>query len=155
MEPQLQIRLMMLAIWLFMAYKTAKPYLLSVKSVSWDKVIGTVTTSSFDRDGVIYIPKIIYQYSINGHEYLNDTYTYLGTASLSKANAIKTAQAYPVNSELQLYVDSNNYQNSVIIPGVHWLQYMSFAGLTVFCLTVAYLVQILNFIWPGCQPNCT
>jgi len=155
MDPQSKLRLLMLVIWLLFAIRSAKPLLLSIKSKNWNKVNATVDESTFDRNRNIYSPKIIYRYFYKGKEYLNDNYTYLGTATLSKKQSIMAAQNHPKNSQIQVYVDENEPENSVIVPGVHWVQILSIVLITMFCLAVANLVEILNFIWPGCEPNCT
>ncbi|MCH1929913.1 DUF3592 domain-containing protein [Shewanella sp. A25] len=155
MEPELQIKLMMLGLWLYLVYKSGPNLFLSIKSKKWKKSSSIVTTSSFDRTGNSYSPKLIYKYAFNGREFMNDTFTYLGTSSISKSNAIKIAQLYPEGSSMEIWVNPEKPEQSVVIPGVHWMQYVSLLILTLFCLSVAYIVPILNYIWPGCEPNCT
>lgn len=155
MEPQLTIRLIMLGLWVFIVIKTAKPFIFSRKSMHWPKILAAVKISSFDRQGNIYSPKIIYHYQYEENEYQNDTYSFLGVAGFTKKQAIQISKEHPEGSLIQIYVDPKQSNNSVVIPGVHWLQYVGFILLTAFCLSVAFLIEILNFIWPGCQPNCT
>ncbi len=155
MEPELQLQLIMLGLWLFSLYKSGPKLILSIKSKNWTKRTALVTTSSFDREGHIYSPKIIYKYTFNNCEYMNDTYTYLGTSTISKSQSIKIAQSYPEGSNMDILVNPDNPQQSVVVPGVHWAQYVSLLILTLFCLSVANIAPILNFIWPGCEPNCT
>lgn len=136
-------------------YQSGPKLMLSIKSKYWVKQAATVTTSSFDRKGNTYSPKLIYKYSVKNHEYMNDTYTYLGTSTISKSQSIKIAQQHPVGTEISIFVNPDNPEQSVVIPGVHWVQYLSLVLLVVFFVSVAYIVPILNFIWPGCEPNCT
>jgi len=155
MNPQFKLLLIMFCFWLFLVYKFYKPILIGRKSYQWTKTPALVTTSSIDRNSNAYQPKIIYKYSFQGKEYINDIYTYVGDAGyITKSKAIETAQKYPEGSEIQVFVDPDDPQNSLILRGVHWVQYGAFALLTLFCISVAFIVPILNFIWPGCEPNC-
>lgn len=155
MDSDIQLKLIVLGLWLYIVYRSAKPFLLGYRSVNWKKITGNVTTSTFDREGSFYSPKIIYKYSVNGKEYMNDIYTYMAVSSLTKKKSIKIVQSYPERSNIIIYIDNDKPENSVIVPGVHWSQYLSFLLVTLFLLSVAYIVPILNFIWPGCEPNCT
>lgn len=157
-DTQLKIRLMMLAFWLFMVGRFFKPFLLAIKSKSWPTTLATVASSSLDGGDANYGhngPKVIYRFNHNGREYVSDNVTYLGIVGTSKLNAVVVVQRCPEGSQVAVRFDPANPDNSVIIPGVHWAHYVSFAVLTAFCLAVAFVIQILNFIWPGCQPNCT
>lgn len=154
MDPQLKLRLMMLAFWLFMVLRTLKPFVLALKSRSWPSTKAKVITSSFDRAGNVYSPKVIYKFTHNSREYQNDNINFMGVASAWKGKAISVAQRYPEQSLVTVFFDPNKPENSVINPGVERSTYVSFFILTAFCLGVAFIVQILNFIWPGCQPNC-
>jgi hypothetical protein len=154
-DPQLTLRLVMLAFWLFMVFRFLKPCVLALKSKSWPTATATVVTSTFDRAGTVYSPKVIYKFTHNGREYQNDNITYLGVASTSKQKAITAAQRYPERGNVTVHFDPFNPQNAVITPGVELKHYASFVLITLFCVAVVYIVQILNFIWPGCQPNCT
>lgn len=155
MNPQLQLQLMMLGFWLFLMYKFYKPFFQSLKSVNWPIVKAIIVTSSFDRNGNSYSPKLIYRYKICNIEYQNDTYTFLGKSPISKSGAIEVSRNCPEGSLVDIHVDPNDPQNSVIVAGVHWSNILSFIALTVFCLCVAFMGQILDFIYPGCEPNCS
>jgi len=155
MDPELQLKLIMLACLIYLIYQTGPNLILSIQSKNWAKQTATVTTSAFDRQSNIYSPKLIYKYTVKNREYMNDTYTYLGTSTISKLQSIKIAQQHPEGSEINIFVNPDNPEQSVVIPGVHWAQYFSLLLLVLFFVSVAYIVPILNFIWPGCEPNCT
>ena len=154
MDTELQLKLLMSGLWLFMAYKSYKPFSLNQKSYGWVKSTGLITTSSIDRMGNTYHPKIIYKYTHQGKGYINYIYTYLGVGHITKSKAIEISEKYPEGSETEIFIDPVDHENSVIVRGIHWYQYFSFALLTLFCVSVAYMGPILNFIWPGCEPNC-
>ena len=154
-DPEIQLKLLMLGCWLYLMYKTLPDFILSLKSKRWTKTNAVVTTSSIDREGNFYRPKLIYKYTVNNKRYINDTYSYLGQASFSKSSAVSIAQSIPEGSSIDIYVNITNPQQAVVVPGVHWLQYASLLILTIFFVAVAYIGPILNFIWPGCEPNCT
>lgn len=154
MIQSFELKLLILGAWGFLLFKSAKPYLLGKGSQSWKKIKGVVDLSSIDRAGNDYCPKIIYRYTYNGKEYINDTYTFLGTTSFSKKKAINTAQKYKTGEAITVFINPNNPSISVLVPGVHFFQYLALIGITMLFLGAAFIVEILNFIWPGCQPNC-
>jgi hypothetical protein len=155
MEPDTQLKLIALGLWALLIYRSAKPYHRSISSNKWPQGKAIVTTSSIDRANNIYSPKIIYEYLVHGVRQLNDTYTYLGASSFTKSRAIGLAQSHPVGSEIVIFICPDDPKESVIVPGVHWLQYVSFLLVTLFCVFLAFIDPIFNFIWPGCEPNCT
>jgi len=148
MDSELKLQLLMLGLWLFMAYRMAKPLLNGIKSTSWKSQSATVTTSAFDRTGNEYTPKIIYKYTINNQEYMNDTYTFMGAGYIGKKKSINIAQQHPEGSLITIFVNPLNPEVSVIVPGVHWLQYASLLLITLFLVSVAYLGPIIEFMCP-------
>ena len=155
LDPNLQLRLLMFAIWSFMVFRTSKSFYFGISSSKWPKVKASVKTSSIDRIQNLYSPKIIYEYVARGARQINDTYTYMGLGHFSKSRAIETAQLYPVGREIDIHVNPDNPKVSVILPGIHWVHYASFILVTGFCVFVAFIDPILNSIWPGCAPRCT
>jgi len=145
----------MIGIWLIMVYRFYKPTKYGLESLKWEKVGATIILSSFDRFQNIYQPKIVYRYEYSGDSYDNDTYSFFGTAILTKKSAIKLAKKFPEGSNVQVYVSPYDGQQSVIVPGVHWSQWASMTFLSMMFIGIAYIVEILNFIWPGCQPACS
>jgi len=79
----------------------------------------------------------------------------MGTSGLTRKYASYYIKKYSEGSQLNVYYDPCLPNQSVIIPGIHWWQYASMILLTIMFFSIAYIVEILNFIWPGCQPNCT
>jgi len=152
--PGLQLKLLMLGIWLIGAFRYAKPFTLALKSKAWPLTTAKVLTSSFDRNGMMYVPKIIYRYKISGQDFTDDTYTYMGDYATSKSAIQKTIKRFPEGSDISVHFDPSDPQQSVIVPGVHWVQYVNLAALTLILGSIAFIAEILNFIFPGCQPNC-
>ena len=160
MESGLFLKLFMLAIWSIFIIFLAKDYVYGLVSINWPKINGVITNSGIDAkyggNGLtFYSPVIEYKYSINGEEFKNNKFTYMGTVGLTHKYASKCISKYPVNSCVEIYYHPKDRAESVIIPGVHWFQYVGFAFITIMFLSIAFIVEILNFIWPGCQPNCT
>jgi hypothetical protein len=155
MDPGLQLKLLMVGLWLLMVYRFYRPTKNGLESLRWEKVDATVILSSFDRFQNIYQPKIVYRYCFDGKSFDNDTYSFLGTTNLTKNSAIKLASSHSEGSNIQVYVSPSDGQQSVIVPGVHWSQWVSMVFLSFILLGIAYIVEILNFIWPGCAPACT
>lgn len=111
--------------------------------------------SSFERSGGLYFPKLIYEYFVDEIRQLNDTYTYMGDVPSSKKGVIGLIKEFPKGSDIKVFVNPDDREESVILPGVHWSQFFSFGVISLFLLAVANLVPILEFFFPGCQPNCT
>ncbi|TCS36458.1 DUF3592 domain-containing protein [Reinekea marinisedimentorum] len=155
MDSGLQLKLLMLGLWLIMVYRSYGNIVRSLSSKEWPSTTAKVVLSSFDRTQSLYEPKIIYRYSINGMQYDNDTYTHLGAFSTTKKTAIKISKNHPEGSNITIHVNPRAPQQSVIVPGIHWVQVASFVALTLMLLGIAYIGEILNFIYPGCQPKCT
>ena len=144
----------MLGFWIFMVLRFVRPFVLGLKSRSWPTAKATVVTSSFARGRAAYIPKVTYKASHDGREYQNDTIRFLGAAAVTQESALAVAQRYPERSEVTIHFDPSDPRKAVIVPGVEAKHYVGLAFLTLFCLGVAFIVPVLNLIWPGCQPNC-
>ncbi len=153
--PALQLKLLMLALILMYVFRLIKPWRLAQKSQSWIQVVATVDSSSIDRDQQFYYqPKIVYRYNVNGQPYINDVYAFMGTVSTSKKHAVATALSHPQGSEIVVLVDPIKPENAVVVPGIHWTQYANVGLVIAMLLGIAFLPDILNFIFPGCQPKC-
>ena len=160
MEPGLQLKLLMLAIWLGFVALSAKKFVRGRASINWPTITASVNSSDIEAKSggnglTFYSPKIEYQYTINNRAYKSSTFTFMGTSGLTKNYAEKYASKYPSGSEIQVHYNPRNPEISVIIPGVHWGQYASIIFLTLMFFSIAHIVEILNIIWPGCEPNCT
>ncbi|NOY48334.1 MAG: DUF3592 domain-containing protein [Chlorobi bacterium] len=150
----------MFAIWLGFVVFSAKKFIRGKMSTNWPKIIATVKSSCIEtKNGgkglAFYSPKIEYQYSLNFRNYSNNNFTYMGTSGFTKRYAEKYVKKYTVGSEIEVSYNPKSPEMSVIIPGVHWGQYASMLFLTLMFFSFGYIAEILNFIWPGCEPNCT
>lgn len=151
MGPSLQLKLLMFSCLGYMIYQQQALFVNAFRSKKWPLITATVTTSSFDRQGNVYAPLIVYRYEYLGQEHMNDTYSYLGSTSFTKKSAIKTAQCFPKGHVFDVHVDPNDPANSTIVPGIHWTQAASWIGVVVFFLSVAFLAEIfmlLEYFFP-------
>ena len=128
---------------LFIAARPGKSILLGLRSKNWRRVKAIVASSSLDREGRAYFPKIIYKYSINGREYIDDTFAFaLGNAS-TKAHSIAVVQRHTEGQEILVYVDPENPARSVMEPGVHWSSYMNVTLMVLFISALGFTQQWL------------
>ncbi len=155
MTSALQLKLLMLGILAYVSYFHVKSILLGRKSRDWRRVKAEITASGIDRESGTYYPKIIYRYAINGREYINDTYTFIGTGEMLKRNVISVALQNPVGKQIDVFVDPNDPSRSVIVPGAHISSYLNIVLFVLMLGGIAFLPELLTFFWPGCQPNCT
>jgi hypothetical protein len=164
MNANTSLQIMMLLIWLMFVYRMFRSFPKSFASRHWVRVAGRVTANeecerSYVYGMAIYKPIVSYRYNVNGTEYHSKLLTYLGTSGGFGGGgfggqASERLRALAPNGTVDVFVNPQNPAEAVLIPGVHWAQYVLFIGLTAFCMGVAFIVPILNFIWPGCQPNC-
>jgi hypothetical protein len=154
-DPGIRLKLLMLGVLLFVLYKPIKSIILGLRARGWRKIKATVTASGLDRESGVYYPKIIYNYTVNGREFTDDNYTFCGAITNSKAHALAAVRANPVGKEIVVFVNPEEPARTVVVPGVHWSAYANVAFFVLIFGSIAFLVEILNFIWPGCQPNCT
>jgi hypothetical protein len=154
-DPGIRLKLLMLGVLLFVLFKPIKSIVLGLRSKDWRKMRATITTSGLDRESGVYYPKIIYNYTVNGRELTDDNYTFSGAITNSKSRALAIVQENPVGKEISIFVNPEDSSRTVVVPGVHWSAYANVAFFVVFFTGIAFIVDILNFIWPGCQPNCT
>lgn len=145
----------MAALLVVVLFNPIKSILLGLRSKEWRKTKATVATSELDRMGGVYYPKIIYKYTVNGREFINDSYTFSGISTDGKLRALALVRGNPIGKELSIYVDPEDSSRSVVVPGVHWSAYANIFLLVALFAGIAFIVDILNFVWPGCEPNCT
>src|SRR5688572_24059663 len=108
MTPGLQLKLLMLGVVSYVSYFHVKSILLGRKSRDWKRVKAEVTASDIDRDSGTYYPKIIYRYTINGRDYINDTYTFVGTGEMLKRSVVAVALQNPVGKQIDVFVDPDD-----------------------------------------------
>ena len=155
MTSALQLKILMLGVLTYVSYFHVKSILLGRKSRDWRRVKAEITASGIDRESGTYYPKIIYRYTVNGRDYINDTYTFIGTGQMLKRSVVAVALQNPVGKQIDVFVDPNDPSRSVIIPGAHASSYFNIVFFVLMFGGIAFLPELLNFIWPGCQPNCT
>lgn len=154
-DPGVRLKLLMLGVLLFVLFKPIKSIMLGLRSKEWRKVKATITTSGLDRESGVYCPKIIYNYAVNGRELTDDNYTFSGAITNSKSRALAIVKENPVGKEIPIFVNPEDPSRTVVVPGVHWSAYANVAFFVIFFGGIAFIGEILNLIWPGCQPNCT
>ena len=145
----------MLGVLFFVLFKPIRGIVLGLRSKSWRKVRAIVATSGLDRESGVYYPKIIYNYTVNGRELTDDNYTFCGAITNSKSRALAIVHDNPVGKEISIFVNPGDSSSTVVVPGVHWSAYANVAFFVFMFTGIAFIADILNFIWPGCQPNCT
>jgi len=165
MNPDLLFKLLMLAIWMGFLISMRRDLIKSLASRHWVRVGGRIISSSIGTEmgprGVqIFIPVVEYNYKYEGKEYKGNRLTFLGTSSgsngkaVSKWLALRYIRPFAINQETDVFVNPKSPGEAVLLPGVHWSQYLMIVIMTIIFLGIAFIVPILNFIWPGCQPNC-
>ena len=153
-------KLFILSIWFGFVLFSIKKYIFGRASSKWPTVSAIVISSRVESkyagNGLTFhSPEIEYRYTVNNHVYTNNKFTYMGTFGLTNKYASAYAKKHYEGSQLNIYYNPKSPNEAVIIPGVHWVQYASMAFLTIMFFSIAFIIEILNFIWPGCQPNCT
>lgn len=161
MNPQVQLQLIMLGVWAFIIGLSVRKLPKAIASRRWPRVSGQVISSHIRSTSVgngarLHAPVVLYSYSVGGITYKSETFTYLGTAGAAfEWQVKKQLRLFKNGTTVQVYYNAIKPEEAVLVPGVHWVQYFSLLLISLFCLGGAFIVQILNFIWPGCQPHCT
>jgi len=155
MTPAIDLKLLMLGLLIYVSYFHLKSIIRGRRSKNWRRVKAEITSSGIDRESGTYYPKIIYRYTVNGRDYINDTYTFVGTGQMLKRNVVSIALQNPVGKQIDVFVDPADPSRSVIVPGAHASSYFNIVFFIFMFGGFAFLPEILTFIWPGCQPNCT
>ena len=111
------------------------------------------------RGGTVYLPIVSYSYNYDGRQYQSESLTYLGTSGGYGGAGLEwqvnqRLNAFPPSSTVSVFVNPKVPTEAVLLPGVHWSQYVGLVFVTLLFLGIAFIGEILNFIWPGCQPNC-
>src|SRR5688572_10281219 len=95
-DPGIRLKLAMLVVLVFVLFRPIKSIILGTRSKHWRKARAIVTTSDLDREAGHYHPKIIYSYTVNGRDRIDDNYTFSGAITGSKSRAIAIVQELPV-----------------------------------------------------------
>jgi hypothetical protein len=153
-DPGVRLKLIMLFVLIYAVYKPIKSIILGRQSLSWRKIHATVITSNVDRESGAWYPNLIYKYVVGGKEFVGDLYTFAGASTNSKSKSLKIVDDHPVGSDITVYVHPEEPSKSVVVPGVLWQAYANVVFFVVFLGGIAFIVDILNFFWPGCKPHC-
>jgi hypothetical protein len=157
MRELIVVKLIVLAFFLAALRKYAKPYRMAKASMSWMPTEAVIQSSSIDwtSSGSVrhYEPKVTYRYTANGVEQVGDNYTYLGTRNLSKEEALALSQQYSAGSKISVLVDPSDVSRSVVVPGVHPVQYRTLGFFGFFCLVFAYSPELVAFVWRMIEPD--
>jgi len=163
MDAGFQLKIIMFLVWIFLMGMMFRGLPKSLASRRWLQVSGQVISSqigSRQTNGkTVCVPIVSYSYNFDGKLYQSESFTFLGTSGGFGGAGLKwqveqRLKAFTPNSSVNVFVNPKAPTEAVLLPGVHWSQYSALIFFTLFCLGVAFIVNILNFIWPGCQPNC-
>ena len=122
-----------ISLWYTIIFVAQDTYQEAEQATHWPTVEGTIlestieseTSSSQSRDSqgsttrkttTQYVPRIRYQYRVEGQEYENNIFQKIGNPGPQRA-AQKIAQQYPQGSQTEVYYDPADPQNSVLVPG--------------------------------------
>ena len=164
MDAIFRLKFVMLLVWLGFIGFFYRELLKSIASRRWQKVPGQVLSCEVELRSTnrknLYVPHVSYSYNLNGKQYQSQSFTFLGTSGGAGGSGFawqveERVEPFPPGSTVTVYVNPNDPSDAVLIPGVHWSQYAGLIFISLLCLGIGFIVEILNFIWPGCQPNCT
>ncbi|SRR6266481_2706577 len=164
MDAGLKLKILMLFVWLALMAMMFRGLPRSLASRRWLQVSGRVSSSRIGlrqtNGKTVCVPIVSYSYNFEGKQYQSESFTFLGTSGGFGGAGFEwqveqRLKAFTPTSSVSVFVNPRAPAEAVLLPGVHWLQYVALIGFTLFCLGVAFIVAILNFIWPGCQPNCS
>lgn len=160
MDPELlKLKLLIFAVWLFLIGINARKLILSLTSKNWNTTNARIISSDIivksGGNGLrFHHPNIVYEYTVGYETFKNDVFTFMGTYALTKRNADRNISDNNPGKIVDIYYNPKKPSQSVIMPGVHWLDVASLIFLTAILFGIAHIIEILNFVWPGCQPNC-
>jgi hypothetical protein len=90
-------------------------------SQDWPSVRGQVTESrvgTHDSDGTtMYSAEIVYEYTVNGRNYINDRVRFGEGSSSNPRPAHNTVAEYPVGAGVDVYYSPDDPLNAVLEPG--------------------------------------
>ena len=111
-------------------------------TLSWYSCTGTVVRTEVEKIGKRhswYRPSVSYDYIVDGHQYTGHKYRWGGFV-LSKEVVNEIIAEYPVGGIVNVYYSPNSPQQSVLVPGRSWGNYVFFVlGLMVFLLGLWFL----------------
>ncbi|MDP3441963.1 MAG: DUF3592 domain-containing protein [Ignavibacteria bacterium] len=89
----------------------------TVKGVVLNNEVSGHRSSGNKGSKTTYQASVDYKYEVGGKKYFNNTISYKG-ADASYLGAMREQQKYPVNSEVAVYYNPKNTQQSVLDPGM-------------------------------------
>ncbi len=117
-------------------------------SAGWPAAQGKIESSTVDvekererdSDGDIhyktkYIPNIVYQYQVDGMDFMGDQISFGSTSSSSPGWAYKMRDQYPEGSEVAVYYDPEKPQEAVLQPGAKGTTYIVLVIGVAFAIT--------------------
>ena len=105
------------------AYLLRKSWRLGIASQDWPTAEGRFVESRFESNSDGYELIIKYEYSVKGHDFQGDTYSYRGF-STDMASLEEITNRYPVNSKVKVYFDPKSAKTSLLEPGVDLSAYI-------------------------------
>jgi len=154
-------QIIFLAIGIVMTVISIRQYLLALETYDWPFVTGKITEAKIKRyvttdnpEGDIsrqtyeasYIPKIIYNYQVNGQEYTNNKIQYTSHSKDTKQEAKAVLDMFPDKNSVRIYYDPEKPEKSVLLQGGNnnlWIIGVIFIGLGL------VFIFIYNFIKPN------
>ncbi len=99
------------------------------RSLTFPQTTGRIRNSSIeehsDGEGTDYTPEIVYEYKVNGREYVGKR-LFFGLANFSdRYSAVEAVEQHPAGSAVQVFYDAGNPSDSGLIPGL--------AGASLYC----------------------
>jgi hypothetical protein len=133
------------------AFYFGKPIVDNAKaSLKWPTVEGRVTVSTVERkrssDSTTYAANVGYDYEVDGEKRMGDTVWFGGNFSSSNSGlARETVDKYPAGSQVRVYYNPEDPDQSVLEPGAFWTTYMVY-GIGLLLFGIGLLVTG-GFVW--------
>jgi len=91
-------------------------------SHDWPHVKGVVISSALQRyrsdDGTTYAAEVLYQYSIQGVVYSSNQVSFGEIRTSNPSGGQKIVNRFPAGSEVSVFVNPENADESVLLPGI-------------------------------------
>ena len=154
-------QIIFLAIGIVMTVISIRQYLIALETYDWPFVTGKITEAKIKRYVTTdnpesdisrqtyeasYIPKIIYNYQVNGQEYTNNKIQYTSHSKDTKQEAKAVLDMFPDKNSVRIYYDPEKPEKSVLLQGGNnnlWIIGVIFIGLGL------VFIFIYNFIKPN------
>ncbi|MCM8538380.1 MAG: DUF3592 domain-containing protein [Lentisphaeraceae bacterium] len=118
-------------------------------SKSWPTVKGKITYSEVLHSRNGYFPSVDYEYSINGVKYINYDIDYGRVVERSKAQSFakRIVKRFYLGSEVDIYYDPSDPEESVLIPGGNTMNWflIAFGGIFIAIGLIVPISFIRNF----------